>query len=108
MNFLKALGAKVIVISEQGFSIQGQMNTPLFDNKPVLDDKGWIKLSEGLNKIGELANKNDMKIVYHHHMGTVVQTRKEIDKLMKLTDPGLVYLLADTGHMYYSDEGILP
>lgn len=108
MNFLKALGAKVIVISEQGFSIQGQMNTPLFDNKPVLDDKGWIKLSEGLNKIGELANKNDMKIVYHHHMGTVVQTRKEIDKLMKLTDPGLVYLLADTGHMYYSDGGDSP
>ena len=43
-----------------------------------------------------------MKIAYHHHMGTVVQTREEVDKLMELTDPKSVFLLADTGHMYYS------
>ena len=41
MAFLKAMGSKVIVISEQGNSIQGQMDTPLFDKKPVLDEAGW-------------------------------------------------------------------
>lgn len=103
MNFLKAMGAKVIVISEQGNSIQGQMDTPVFDNKPLLDDEGWDKLAQGLETIGKLAVKNGMKIVYHHHMGTVVQTEDEVDMLMAKTDPKLVWLLLDTGHMYYSD-----
>jgi len=108
MAFLKALGAKVIVISEQGSSIQGQMNTPVLGKKPVLDETGWKRLAHGLNAIGKLAKDNGMKIVYHHHMGTVVQTRAEVDQLMKRTDPALVWLLADTGHMYFSDGGDAP
>ena len=45
-----------------------------------------------------------MNIVYHHHMGTGVQTTAEIDKLMELTNPTLVYLLFDTGHLTFSGE----
>lgn len=102
MAFLKAMGSKVIVISEQGNSIQGQPTTPVFGKKPVLDETGWGKLVKGLETIGQLAKENKMKIVYHHHMGTVVQTREEIDTLMKKSNPDLVWLLADTGHMTYA------
>jgi inosose dehydratase len=51
-----------------------------------------------------LAKEKGMKLVYHHHMGTGVQTETEIDKLMELTDPNLVYLLYDTGHLVCSGE----
>jgi len=102
INFLKSVGATVIVVSEQGHSVQGNMDTPLFENKPTLLEKDWDNLKEGLEKIGKIAQNNDMKIAYHHHMGTVVQSRIEIDKLMKKTDPNLVYLLADTGHIFYA------
>jgi inosose dehydratase len=103
MAFLKAMGSKVIVISEQGNSIQGQQDTPILgDAKPVLDDDGWDMLVQGLETIGDLALKNGMKIVYHHHMGTCVQTREEIDTLMAKADPTKVFLLADTGHMTYA------
>ncbi|MHA1341718.1 MAG: myo-inosose-2 dehydratase [Promethearchaeota archaeon] len=108
MNFLKALSAKVIVVSEQGKSIQGKMDVPLFLNKPVLDEQEWEDLINGLNEIGKIAVEHDMKIVYHHHMGTVVQTRKEIDRLMESANPNYVYLLVDTGHIYYSDGGDSP
>ncbi|MCY6957142.1 myo-inosose-2 dehydratase [Clostridium brassicae] len=103
-DFLHAMGAKVVVVSEQGGSIQGQMDTPIFDAKPVLDEEGWKRLAEGLNKLGELAKEKGMKVVYHHHMGTVVQTTEEIDKFMEMTDPNLVYLLFDTGHLVFSGE----
>ena len=43
-DFLHAMGAKVIVVSEQGHSIQGQMETPLFQNKPVFTDDEWDRL----------------------------------------------------------------
>jgi inosose dehydratase len=102
MDFLKAMGAKVVVVSEQGSSIQGQPKTPVFEKKPVLEEAGWEKLAKGLNAVGKIAADNGMKVVYHHHMGTVVQTREEIDKLMQMTDPSLVWLLLDTGHAYYS------
>ncbi|NLG93210.1 MAG: myo-inosose-2 dehydratase [Clostridiales bacterium] len=103
-DFLHAMGAKVIVVSEQGYSIQGQMDTPIFDGKYVMNDEEWKLLTTGLDKLGKLAAEKDMKVVYHHHMGTVVQTTAEIDRLMENTDPNLVYLLFDSGHLVYSGE----
>ncbi|MDQ0243548.1 inosose dehydratase [Bacillus fengqiuensis] len=103
-DFLYEMGAKVIVVSEQGHSIQGLMDVPLFKEKPVFTEEEWTKLAEGLNYLGQLAAEKNMKIVYHHHMGTGVQTTEEIEKLMKMTDPQLVSLLFDTGHLVFSGE----
>ena len=55
-----------------------------------------------LIKIGEIAQKNDMVIAYHYHMGTMIQGSEETDRIMEMTDPDLVHLLVDTGHSYYS------
>ena len=103
-DFLYAMGAKVIVVSEQGHSIQGLENTPLFLNKPIFTDKDWDTLATGLNRLGELAREKDMKLVYHHHMGTGIQTTAEINRLMQITNPNLVFLLYDTGHLLLSGE----
>lgn len=103
-DFLHAMGAKVIVVSEQGSSIQGQMETPLFAHKPVFTDAEWVLLAEGLGRLGRLAREKDMTIVYHHHMGTGVQTGAEISRLMEMTDPREVSLLFDTGHLAFSGE----
>lgn len=103
-DFLHEMGAKIIVVSEQGHSIQGQMDTPIFDKKPSFTAEEWDKLADGLEELGKLAAEKDMKIAYHHHMGTGVQTTSEINKLMEMTDPELVYLLFDTGHLTFSGE----
>ncbi|SFL86482.1 myo-inosose-2 dehydratase [Pelosinus propionicus] len=106
-DFLHAMGAKVIVVSEQGHSIQGKLDIPIFTGKYNLNDQEWQKFAEGLNKLGDLAKEKDMKLVYHHHMGTVVQTTEEIDRLMNTTDENLVYLLFDSGHLAYSGEDFI-
>ncbi|MDF9840803.1 MULTISPECIES: myo-inosose-2 dehydratase [unclassified Paenibacillus] len=106
-DFLHAMGAKVIVVSEQGRSIQGQMDTPLFDAKPVFTEDEWALLAEGLGKLGRRAAEKGMAIVYHHHMGTGVQTAAEIARLMELTDPAEISLLFDTGHLAFSGENPL-
>lgn len=102
-DFLHAMGAGVIVVAEQGHSVQGMMDTPVFSKKPHFTEEEWTKLARGLEELGRLAAEKNMKIVYHHHMGTGVQTLEEIDKLMEMTDPNLVYLLFDTGHLTFSD-----
>lgn len=103
-DFLYELGAKVIVVSEQGNSIQKQMDTPLFEEKPNFCGQDWKRFILGLEKLGEIANDRNMTLVYHHHMGTAVQTTEEIDYLMDSTDPEKVSLLYDTGHLVFSGE----
>ncbi|OKP83549.1 myo-inosose-2 dehydratase [Paenibacillus helianthi] len=106
-DFLHEMGAKVIVVSEQGRSIQGQMDTPLFADKPVFTETEWSALAEGLGRLGRLATEKDMTLVYHHHMGTGVQSAAEITRLMELTEPNEVSLLFDTGHLAFAGENPL-
>ncbi|HET9594847.1 MAG TPA: myo-inosose-2 dehydratase [Anaeromyxobacteraceae bacterium] len=101
LDFLYAVGARVVGAAEQGHSIQGQ-DRPVFADKPVFDDGAWRRLADGLNEMGRIAARKGMTLTYHHHMGTGVQTAEEIDRLMAATDPALVSLLLDTGHLTYA------
>ncbi|MDR1211247.1 MAG: myo-inosose-2 dehydratase [Spirochaetaceae bacterium] len=103
-DFLYAVGARVIGAAEQGHSIQGMQDRPIYDAKPVFTNVEWDSLCTGLNKLGKLAAEKGMKLTYHHHMGTGVQTSSEIDRLMNNTDPRLLGLLYDTGHLVFSGE----
>lgn len=103
-DFLHAMGAKMIGVAEQGHSIQGMADVPVFANKPVFTEEEWEKLARGLEELAKLAAEKDMLLSYHHHMGTGVQTLEEVDKLMEMTDPNLVYLLFDSGHFAFSGE----
>ncbi|MDR1928364.1 MAG: myo-inosose-2 dehydratase [Oscillospiraceae bacterium] len=101
LDFLCFLGAKVIGVSEQSGSIQGKA-LPVFGEKPIMDEPQWALLCGGLNRLGALAVKKGMKLTFHHHMGTVVQTEEEIDRLMAGTEPTLVHLLFDSGHLSFA------
>lgn len=103
-DFLHAMGAKMIGVAEQGHSIQGMADVPVFANKPVFTEEEWEKLARGLEELARLAAEKDMLLSYHHHMGTGIQTLEEVDKLMEMTDPNLVYLLFDSGHFAFSGE----
>lgn len=104
--YLKAVNADVTVVSEQTYSVQGTTKN-VFAEKPEFTDAEWKLLCEGLNRLGQVANKHGLKLVYHHHMGTGVQTKEEVDRLMAGTDPKLVHLLYDTGHIFVSDGDYL-
>lgn len=99
-EFLKAMGAKVVGISEQGHSIQGTSKS-IFEDKYVMNDEEWKNFTEGLNKLGAKAKEIGITLTYHHHLGTVVQTPEEIDRMMENTDPELFNLLFDSGHLAY-------
>lgn len=103
ITFLKEMGAKVVGVSEQGHSIQGT-DLPIFEAKYVLNDEEWDRLTTGLNKLGKVAKDMGIALTFHHHMGTVVQTAEEIDRMMENTDPELFSLLFDSGHLAYCGE----
>ncbi len=104
MEYMKSLGdraSKVIVVAELGGAVHQQPIEPL-NNRPILSDDQWNKLTEGLNEIGKSAHEAGMRLVYHPHVGTGVETKEDIDRLMENTNPQYVKLLLDTGHLYYA------
>ena len=101
MAFIKALGGTDIVVAELGHAVH-QQPVAVIPNKPVFDDDQWKAMTSGLDHLGRLAAEQDMRLCYHHHMGTGVMFRHEVDRLMNETDPEVVHLLLDTGHLYWA------
>lgn len=104
VEFLKAMGAGVIGVSEQSYSIQGMQDVPVFEQKHVMNEEEWGLLCTGLNRLGKAAKERGLALTFHHHMGTVVQSAAETEKMLAGTDPEYVSLLFDSGHFAYCGE----
>lgn len=102
MKFMKDMGGTNIVVAELGGAVHQKKCVDPLVNRPRFTDQQWSDLLKGLNKLGEIANKNGMQLVYHPHIGTGVENFADIDRLMSGTDPENVKLLLDTGHLYYA------
>jgi inosose dehydratase len=103
---IKALGGTEVVVAEFGASSH-LLPVDVFANRPVFTDAQWDALTSGLEELGKIANSAGMRLSYHHHMGTGVMTRADVDRLMASTDPTLVHLLLDTAHITFAGDDAL-
>jgi inosose dehydratase len=55
-------------------------------------------LAKNLNEVGKRTADAGIKFAFHPHCWTLVERQPELDMVMELTDPKLVYLVLDTGH----------
>ncbi|KAB2748135.1 myo-inosose-2 dehydratase [Brucella anthropi] len=99
LDLLKAMGSKVIIVCETSNAIHGDNDKPLSE-RPVLEEARWEEFGAGVEALAEYAAAQGIALVYHHHMGTVVQSEDEIDLLMQHTGP-YAKLLLDTGHCLF-------
>jgi inosose dehydratase len=66
------------------------------DRSISLDEEGWRRLADGVARAAELARGRGFEPTFHHHTATYVEAPWEIERLLELTDVGLVL---DTGHL---------
>src|SRR5262249_46715791 len=99
LDLLKHNGCKVCIVCETSNAIHGDDNKALA-GKPNLAENEWKKFGADVEAIAQYCADQGIDLVYHHHMGTVVQTGEEIDKLMANTGPA-TKLLLDTGHVWF-------
>lgn len=104
LDFMAAMGAPVIGAGECGVTIHLTKEIPLYPAPPVLSDQQFDALARGLNECGRLAREKGIKFGIHPHMGTGVQSAKDIDRVMESTDPELVHLILDAGHTAAAGE----
>ncbi len=104
LRFLKTMGSEVIGGGETGNSCQGK-NIPVFSGKGMLETpEQWNSFTYGLNELGKIARDEGLKLAFHHHMGTCIQTQAETDRLLNETNPEYVFLNYDCGHFYFAGE----
>jgi inosose dehydratase len=100
LDLLAAMGCRVMVFAEGHGSTDGNPAAPL-SGRPVLADAAWPEFCSKLNQTARHLRSRGVRLAFHHHMGTVVQTEPEIDRLMANTDED-VGLLLDTGHLVFA------
>ncbi len=96
---LKAMGCTVCIGSETSNTVHGSLTTPLAD-RPSLSLDEWREFGAKIEAVAHYTASQGLPLVYHPHMGTVVQTPDEYDLLMEHTGPH-TQLLFDTGHCYF-------
>ena len=100
LRLLAAMGCKVMVFAEGHGSTDGDPTAAL-SRRPVLADGDWPAFCARVNEVARQLKQRGVRLAFHHHMGTVVQTEAEIDRLMAHTDDD-VGLLLDTGHLVFA------
>ncbi len=95
-GLLRAMGSDVVVFAETAGTVHGDRSVPL-SRRPTLAAGDWTSYGAKLTTLAERFAADGLRLAFHHHMGTVVQTEDEIDALMGATGPA-VHLLLDTGH----------
>ena len=103
LNLLKTLGARVAIVAECSACIHGTREAALgygTTDRRTLDAAEWARFIAGLHHLCTVAATEEMRVVYHHHMGTVIQTEAELDRL--LADVPALFLLLDPGHLAFA------
>lgn len=100
LALLKALGSTVMVFAEVSGCIHGDQTKPL-SQRPRMTAKQWQEYASRITAVADYLAGKGVKLAYHHHMGTVIETAEEVDKLMQLTGDN-VGLLLDTGHITFA------
>ena len=101
LDLLKTLGCKVLVFAETSNAIHGDRDKPLVERPEPLSADDWARFGERITAVADRTLAEGVRLVYHHHMGTVVERTPEIDMLMTSTGPS-VHLLLDTGHATFA------
>lgn len=100
LDLLKAMDCEVCIVCETSNAIHGRDNVPL-SQSPVLPLDRWAEFGENVEAIARACAGQNIILVYHHHMGTIVESADEIDLLMTNTGPA-TKLLLDTGHAWFA------
>jgi inosose dehydratase len=100
LALMKAAQANVMVFCETSRCVHLDRSMPV-SRRPRLGEAEWQTLAPRLQEVADYLAGEGVRMAYHHHMGTVVQSGADVARLMESTHAN-VGLLLDTGHCRFS------
>lgn len=99
-ELLKALECDVMVCAEVSRCTHGDRRARL-SARPRMSPADFDLFGKRIDELAARMLERGIRLAYHHHMGTVIQSQDEVDELMRRTSPA-VGLLLDTGHLTFA------
>jgi inosose dehydratase len=96
LGLLKAMGCKVFIIAETSNAIHCDQGSSL-SATPRLVGSAWDEFGRKLTDVGDYLAQAGLRMAYHHHLGTVVESQQDLDRFLDSTGRS-VGLTVDTGH----------
>jgi inosose dehydratase len=100
LTLLRDLGAEVVVYADTSHGRHDGIWQPI-SQRPKLADAEWPAYGRKISALAEKMADFGVRMAFHHHMGTIVESDAEVDRLMRHTGPA-VGLLFDSGHSAFS------
>lgn len=74
----------------------------------AMSDEEFRQFAETLNQVGEITLSYGVSTCFHNHVGSLIETRAEIDRLWSLVDTSVVFMGPDTGHLAWGGVDVVP
>jgi inosose dehydratase len=68
--------------------------------RSVYREQDYVTMAHTLNRMGALCRDHGLALDYHPHLDTIVETDAQVAKVCELTDPELVGITLETGHLF--------
>ena len=101
LDLLAKNAAPVLIYAETTGCVHGDRAIPL-SRRPRMAAEDWPRFRARLNEVAAHCADHGIRLVVHHHMGTVLESPEDIARLMQGTDDS-VGLLLDSGHATFAD-----
>jgi inosose dehydratase len=98
--YFKSIGGNYLIAADSGDARRRQ-EAGHVDSAGGLNSEQRKSLAEGLNELGRRLRPEGVRVVFHNHVGTYVETESETACLLDETDPELVSWCLDCGHLTY-------
>jgi inosose dehydratase len=100
-ELLAALGSEYLVQLPEQYT---DLHTGEANQTADIDLQQWKNLVTGTDELARyLYESYGVKLVFHPHVDTHVDTQQRIERFLSDTDPELVNLCLDTGHVAYCE-----
>jgi inosose dehydratase len=101
LKLLAGLGSPVMVFAETTGEIILNAGASASSRPKIGSVAEWKRLGQRFTEVADHMLAKGVRMAVHHHMGTVVQSAEDVDRLMENCGSS-VGLLLDTGHMTFA------
>lgn len=113
-TFAQAVGCTELYVAASGFDryvtarglTRNQVSGHVHPNDSMTDEE-FTQFAKTLNRVGEITQEKGVSICFHNHVGSVIETKAEIDRLWDMVDHSVVFMGPDTGHLAWGGVDVV-
>lgn len=113
-TFAQAVGCTELYVAASGFDryvtprglTRNQVAGHVHPNDSMTDGE-FKQFAKTLNRVGEITLQQGVSICFHNHVGSVIETKAEIDRLWDMVDHSVVFMGPDTGHLAWGGVDVV-